>query len=54
MPDICTRCVMDTTEPSLTFDEHGVCNYCHRYDEQKALRGYRPGESQRELDALVQ
>ncbi len=54
MPDICTRCVMDTTEPSLTFDEHGVCNYCHRYDEQKALRGYRPGESERELDALVQ
>jgi len=29
---ICTRCVMDTTDPDITFDEHGVCNHCHTYD----------------------
>ena len=28
----CTRCVMDTTDPEIQFDENGVCNHCHRYD----------------------
>lgn len=25
---ICTRCVMDTSEPTITFDEQGHCNHC--------------------------
>lgn len=29
---ICTRCVMDTTDPDITFDEHGVCSHCHYFD----------------------
>lgn len=29
---ICVRCVMDTTDPDITFDENGVCNHCHTYD----------------------
>jgi N-acetyl sugar amidotransferase len=53
MPDICSRCVMDNTDPSLTFDEKGLCSCCRRYDEQTALRGYRPGDSERALTALV-
>ena len=31
-PQICTRCVMDTTAAEITFDEHGVCSFCHRFD----------------------
>jgi len=31
---ICTRCVMDTTDPDIIFDEEGVCNHCHSYDDQ--------------------
>ncbi len=29
---ICTRCVMDTSDPDITFDANGVCNHCHTYD----------------------
>jgi len=29
---ICSRCVSDTTMPSIQFDEHGVCNFCHIHD----------------------
>ena len=29
---MCTRCVMDTTDPDIIFDENGVCNHCHTYD----------------------
>jgi len=29
---ICARCVMDTTDPSIQFDEKGVCNHCRTYE----------------------
>ena len=29
---MCARCVMDTTDPDIVFDENGVCNHCHTYD----------------------
>ena len=50
---VCTRCVMDTTDPGVTFDENGVCSSCARYEEVKAQRGYRPGISEKELERTV-
>lgn len=29
---ICSRCIYDARVPSIEFDEHGVCNYCHQVD----------------------
>ena len=29
----CTRCVMDTSDSSIAFDEQGVCNHCCHFDE---------------------
>lgn len=31
---ICVCCVMDTTDPEITFDESGVCSHCRRFDAQ--------------------
>ncbi len=31
---ICTRCIMDTSDPEIVFDENGVCNHCKLYDMQ--------------------
>jgi len=28
---ICTSCVMDTSDPHITFDEKGVCDFCRDY-----------------------
>ena len=28
---ICTNCVLDTLDPSIHFDEHGVCDQCNDY-----------------------
>ena len=28
----CTRCVMDTSDPWIIFDDQGVCSHCHNYD----------------------
>ena len=30
---ICTNCVMDTTDPDIFFDENGVCNHCINFQE---------------------
>ena len=38
---ICTRCIMDTTDPEITFDENGVCNHCRTFDLQQK-RDLRP------------
>lgn len=29
----CTRCVMDTSDSKITFDEHGVCDHCLNFDK---------------------
>lgn len=29
----CTRCVMDTTDSMITFDENGVCDHCRNFDK---------------------
>ncbi len=39
---ICTRCLMDTSDPNIKFDDNGVCNHCHDYDRmmtQKVITG---------------
>jgi N-acetyl sugar amidotransferase len=28
---ICSNCIMDTTDPTLTFDERGWCDYCRNF-----------------------
>ncbi len=28
---ICTNCVMDTTDSKITFDKKGVCDHCNTY-----------------------
>jgi N-acetyl sugar amidotransferase len=51
---VCTRCVMSTTDPDITFDAEGRCNHCTEYFERMANQTYRPGESERELEAIVE
>jgi N-acetyl sugar amidotransferase len=50
---ICTRCIMDTTDPDILFDEDGVCNHCHRYDEELPKRVFHGKEGEQRLTALV-
>lgn len=33
---VCTRCVMDTSDPAIVFDERGVCNHCKSYEARVA------------------
>lgn len=29
---ICTKCIMDTSDPHIHFDEQGVCDYCNNFE----------------------
>ncbi len=28
---VCSNCVMDTSDPSITFDENGICSHCNSF-----------------------
>ena len=45
---ICSRTIMDTSDPSITFDEAGVCNHYHDYASEEA-RYVRKGEAGRAM-----
>lgn len=50
---ICTRCVMDTTDPEIMFDTAGVCSHCRKYDDL-AREHLRTGEAARiELERML-
>ena len=50
---VCTRCVMDTTDDDIQFDEHGVCQRCKEYEE-RILPSWQHGKGhEAELKALV-
>lgn len=40
---MCTRCVMDTSDPAIVFDREGVCNHCHEFDAV-TRHGWHPDE----------
>ncbi|MGI2027323.1 N-acetyl sugar amidotransferase [Endozoicomonas acroporae] len=50
---ICSRCVMDTTDPEINFNEKGVCNHCLQF-EITAKNSWFPGpEGKQYLTSLI-
>ncbi len=49
---ICTRCVMDTSDPDITFDERGLCSHCRYADLDAERRLSRPETKQRLLEEM--
>lgn len=29
---VCVKCIMDTSDPRISFDKHGVCDYCNNFE----------------------
>jgi N-acetyl sugar amidotransferase len=51
---ICTRCIMDTTDPDIVFDELGRCNHCTGWFRRSTLYELPLAERTRRLGLLVQ
>jgi aminotransferase len=50
----CTRCIMDTTDPDITFDGDGVCNHCHYFDTQIRAAWPDPEEGAVRLERMLE
>ena len=50
---ICKRCVMDTSDPEITFDEKGNCNHCDDFFKKYKNKIYHGEESDRQLEIIV-
>lgn len=48
----CTRCVMDSSDMDIVFDDSGVCSHCLNWDENLS-RNYLPTDRQEQLANMV-
>jgi N-acetyl sugar amidotransferase len=48
----CTRCVMDTTDVEITFDEWGQCCHCSAFLEKRTRHAYHGQDSDAELERI--
>ena len=49
---ICTRCVMDTTDPEILFNKNGVCNHCIKFSEVTIKKWFPNDEGTKKLEAI--
>lgn len=51
---ICTFCVMDTTDPDITFDEDGRCNHCRNFESARGTVWFPDEEGARRLEKMIE
>lgn len=49
----CTRCIMDTTDPEISFDEKGQCNHCTEYFRLAPLYIYDGEKGDQARESLI-
>lgn len=45
---ICSKCVMDTSDSKIVFDENGVCDHCHGFDTD-VLPNWYPNDAGKDM-----
>ena len=50
---MCTRCIMDTTDPDIEFGASGTCNHCRNYEKLVAERLLSGKERKGRLSEIV-
>jgi N-acetyl sugar amidotransferase len=50
---ICTNCVMDTTDSKIVFDEKGVCDHCNTFYNDILPKWHTDEKGAKELQAIV-
>jgi N-acetyl sugar amidotransferase len=50
---ICTNCVMDTTDSKISFDEKGVCDHCNDFHKNVKPKWHTDERGKAELKAIV-
>jgi N-acetyl sugar amidotransferase len=50
---ICTKTLMDTSDPEITFDENGVCNYVNEYNQYVKIELENKKQKTKRLELLL-
>lgn len=51
---VCSNCIMDTSDPNITFDSRGWCDYCRNYHD-RILPNWHPDErGEAELAPIIE
>ena len=50
---ICTNCVMDTTDSKISFDSEGVCDHCTNFYKNVKPNWHTDERGRKELEAIV-
>lgn len=50
---ICSRCVMDTSDPEIKFDAAGVCNHCRNFEEISARTWFPNNDGRKMLEQII-
>jgi N-acetyl sugar amidotransferase len=51
---VCTRCIYDDRVSAISFDQFGVCNYCHQIDDLKRMFGTGTSEGEGKLVKIIE
>ena len=51
---ICRNCIMDTSDPNITFDERGWCDYCNNFEQTVKPNWHTDSRGQRQLETLAE
>lgn len=51
---ICTSCVMDTTDSNITFDENGMCDHCSDFYNNTLPNWHTDEQGRKELELIVE
>jgi N-acetyl sugar amidotransferase len=51
---VCTFCVMDTSDPDIVFDSNGRCNHCREFDELRNTVWFPNDEGSRRLTTMIE
>jgi N-acetyl sugar amidotransferase len=51
---ICTNCIMDTSDKEISFDERGICSNCRSFEKKVNGRVFRGEEGQKRLNEFIE
>jgi N-acetyl sugar amidotransferase len=50
---LCNKCIMDTSDPEIVFDENGVCSHCRSYEEKMRVFTLTEEEKHKHLQSRI-
>lgn len=50
---ICARCIMDTSDSNIVFDEDGLCDYCSNFDKNIAPNWHTDDRGEEQLQSIA-